>query len=158
MYTINKKGHAILETEATVPYEAATGPTWTRYFEAFKEEKIFATRCDSCKRVLVPARSFCPDCFVEIDEWVELSGEGEVKGWSLTDFHYFGMPTPPPFVTAEIRLDGSDTNFWHLVGGFDLHDLNLVRKMLKIGTRVRPVWKKEKQGCILDIEYFEPIG
>lgn len=157
MYKVNKKGHAILETQATVPYESAMGPTWWRFFDGFKQEKIFGTRCPACRRVLVPARSFCGDCFVDTAEWVELSGEGEIVGWSLTNFHYFGMPTEPPFVTAEIHPDGGDTHFWHLVGGFDLHDLDLVRRTLKIGTRVRPVWRKEKKGCILDIEYFEPI-
>ena len=81
-----------------------------------------------------------------------------IGGWSLTDFHYFGMPTDPPFITAEIRHDGSDTNFYHLVSGFDLSDLELVRRTMKIGTHVRAVWRKEKKGCILDIEYFEPIG
>jgi uncharacterized OB-fold protein len=157
MYTLNKKGHAILETEASLRYESATGPTWWRYFEEFKKERIFGTRCPACKRVLVPARSFCADCFVAMDEWVQVSNEGQVLGWSLTNYHYFGMPTDPPFISAEIRLDGSDSNFYHLVGGFDLTDLELVRRTMKIGTRVRAVWKKEKTGSILDIDYFEPI-
>lgn len=157
MYKLNKKGQAILETEAAITYELATGPTWWRYFEEFKNEKIFGTRCPECRQVLVPARSFCPDCFVDMDEWVELSNEGEVTGWSLTNYHYFGMPTEPPFITAQIRLDGSDSDLYHLVGGFDLTDLDLVRKTMKIGTRVRAVWKKEKKGCILDIEHFKPI-
>ncbi len=157
MYKLNKKGHAILEVEASLRYESATGPTWWRYFEEFKNERIFGVRCPECKRVFVPARSFCADCFVVLEEWVQVSNEGQVLGWSLTDFHYFGMPTDPPFITAEILLDGSDSNFYHLVAGFDLSDLELVRRTMKIGTRVRAVWKKEKKGCILDIDYFEPI-
>jgi hypothetical protein len=157
MYKLNRKGHAIMETEATLPYELATGPTWHRYFDEFKREKIFGTKCPQCRKVFVPARAFCPACFVDIDEWVELSNEGEVLGWSLTHIHYFGMPTKPPFICAQIRLDGSDTDLLHLVGGFDLNDLDLVRKTMRIGTRVKAVWKKEKKGCILDIEYFKPI-
>ncbi|MBU2552727.1 MAG: Zn-ribbon domain-containing OB-fold protein [Proteobacteria bacterium] len=158
MYTLNKKGHAIMEVEASIPYESATGPTWWRYFEEFKNEKIFGTRCPSCERVLVPARSFCPDCFVEMGEWVELAGEGEVTGWSLTNFHYFGMPVPPPYISAQILLDGTNCDFYHMVGGFDLSDLDLVRKTMKIGTRVKAVWKPEKKGCILDILHFKPVG
>ena len=157
MYTLNKKGHAILETEATVPYELAKGPNWWRFFEEFKNERIFGTKCPECQRVLVPARGFCPDCFMDMDEWVEISTEGEVTGWSMTNFHYFGMPTEPPFITAQIRLDGSDTDFYHLVGGFDLTDLDLVTRTMKIGTRVKAVWKEEKKGCIMDIDYFKPV-
>ena len=51
MYKLNKKGHAILEVEASLRYESATGPTWWRYFEEFKDERIFGTRCPECKRV-----------------------------------------------------------------------------------------------------------
>jgi len=158
MYTLNKRGQAIMEAEVSIPYESATGPTWHRYFESFKHEKIFGTKCPECGRVLVPARSFCSDCFVEMDDWIELSNEGEVTGWSLTNYHYFGMPTEPPFISAKILLDGADNTFSHLVGGFDLNDLELVRRTMKIGTRGRAVWRKEKKGCILDVEYFIPIG
>jgi uncharacterized OB-fold protein len=157
MYEFNKKGHAILEAEASIPYELATGPTWWRYFEAFKEEKIFGTRCPRCNRVMVPAWTMCTDCFVEADEWVELSGEGEINGWSLTNYSYFGMPKEPPFVVAQMGLDGADTDFWHFIGGIDLKDMDLVTRTIKIGSRVRPVWRKEKQGCVYDIDYFEVI-
>ena len=157
MLTLNSKGYPILEAEASIPYEVAMGPSWYRFFEGFKEEKIFGTRCPKCKRILVPARSFCSRCFVDMDEWIEVSNEGEVVGWSLTSYHYFGMPTEPPFITAFIRLDGSDNDFNHLVRGFDLTDLNLVTETMKIGTRVKAVWRKEKKGCIMDIEYFEPV-
>jgi uncharacterized OB-fold protein len=157
MYEFNKKGHAIMEVEASIPYELSTGPTWWQYFEEFKNEKIFATRCPRCNRVMVPAWSFCNDCFVEAKEWVELSGEGEINGWSLTNYSYFGMPKDPPFVVAQMALDGADTDFWHFIGGIDLNDMDLVTATIKIGSRVKPVWRKEKKGCIYDIDYFEVI-
>ena len=157
MYTLNKEGIPILEAEASIPYEIATGRTWWRYFEGHKMEKIFGTRCPECKKVLVPAWPICADCFVETDEWVELSGEGEIVGWSLTNFSYFGMPKEPPFIVAQIRLDGGDTDFWHFIGGIDLSDLEYLTKTLKLGTRVKPLWREEKKGCVYDIEYFEPI-
>jgi len=157
MYRLNKQGHAILDLEASVPYELATGPTWWRYFEGIKNEKILGTQCPSCKRVMVPAWSICTDCFVQADKWVELTGEGEIIGWSLTNYSYFGMPKEPPFVVAQIRLDGGDTDFWHFIGGIDLTDLDLVTRTVKIGSRVRPVWRKQKQGCVYDIDYFEVI-
>jgi len=158
MLTKNKKGHPIIEAEASVPYELATGPSWHRFFEGFKNEKIYGSRCPQCQRVLVPARSFCPRCFVDMGEWIEVSNEGEVVGWSLTNYHFFGMPTEPPFISGLIRLDGADNDFYHLVGGFDLKNLELVTRTMKIGTRVKAVWKEKKQGCIMDIKYFRPTA
>ncbi|MFH1349326.1 MAG: Zn-ribbon domain-containing OB-fold protein [Pseudomonadota bacterium] len=157
MLKLDKKGYPILEAEAIIPYESAFGPTWHGFFEGFKEEKIFGTRCSKCNRVLVPARSFCPRCFVDMEEWVEVSNEGEVVAWALTDYEYFGMPTKPPFVSALIKLDGTDCSFLHLIGGFDLRDLETVRKTIKNGMKVRAVWEKEKKGQIMDIKYFEPV-
>jgi uncharacterized protein len=157
MYTINKKGQAILEAQASIPYELATGSTWWKYFEAFKKEKIMGTKCPECNRVFVPAWPICSDCFVETDEWVELSGNGVIAGWSLTNYSYFGMPRQPPFIVAQIRLEGGGTDFWHFIGGVDMTDLDAVTQTIKIGTRVRPVWKEEKVGCVYDIDYFEPV-
>lgn len=68
----------------------------------------------------VPARSFCPRCFIRNDEWVEVSQTGKIVAWALTKYEYFGMPTKPPFIGALIRLDNTDSNFLHLVGGFDM--------------------------------------
>jgi hypothetical protein len=157
MITYDKEGNPILEIEARIPYELASGPTWYRFFEGFKQEKILGTRCPKCNRVLVPARTFCSRCFVDMEEWIEVSQVGNVISWVITDYEYFGMPTKPPFINSLIQLDGTDCGFIHLIGGFDLKDINIVRKTVKAGMRVKAHWRKEKTGCILDIEYFKPI-
>ena len=157
MLTLNKKGYPIMEAEGSVQYELAAGPSWLRFFEGFKQEKIYGSRCPSCKRVLVPARAFCSQCFEDMHEWVEVSDEGVIAGWSLTNFHYFGMPTEPPFITGMIRLDGSDSELVNLIGGFDLTDLDLVRRTVKIGGRVKAVWREKKKGEVRDLQYFKPI-
>jgi len=152
-----KSEYDILTDKVAIPYEIAAGPTWTRFFEGFRQEKIYGTRCPKCKRVLVPARSFCPRCFVDTDEWIEISQEGSIVSWALTEYEYYGMPTKPPFIGALIRLDGTDSNFLHLIGGFDLSDPEFVRKTVKNGMKVKAVWNKEKKGHIMDIKYFEPV-
>jgi uncharacterized OB-fold protein len=67
------------------------------------------------------------------------------------------MPTKPPFIGALIRLDGTDSNFLHLIGGIDLSDAEYVRRTIKNGMRVTVVWNAEKKGHILDIKYFKPL-
>ncbi len=157
MITYDKKGNPILEAEVRIPYELALGSTWYRFYEEFKREKIFGTRCVQCNRVLVPARTFCPRCLVDMEEWVEVSQEGVVVTWALTDYEYFGMPTSPPFINSVIRLDRTDCGFIHLIGGFEIGDLDSVRKNVTAGMKVKAVWREEKEGCIMDIKYFEPV-
>jgi uncharacterized OB-fold protein len=153
---MNKEFRTI-ETEVRLPYRLAYGETWTRFFEGMKEEKIYGSKCTKCNRVLVPARTFCPRCFVDTDEWVECSQEGTLICWVLTNYRYFAQPIEPPFISALIKLDGTDCNFLHLIGGFDLTNLEAVREKVKNGMKVKAVWEEEKLGGILDLKYFKPI-
>jgi uncharacterized OB-fold protein len=154
MVTYTRDGYPIIEAEARITYELAQGPVWQRFFEGLKQEKILGNRCPKCRRVLVPARSFCPRCFVDMGEWLEVGQEGELVGWCLTEIGYFGMPIEPPFITGVINLDGADCSFIHLVGGLDLSDVGAVRRVVRNGMRVRVVWNATKSGCIMDIRYF----
>ncbi|MBW1682001.1 MAG: Zn-ribbon domain-containing OB-fold protein [Deltaproteobacteria bacterium] len=157
MITRDKKGNPILEAEARIPYELALGPTVHRFFEGFKQRKILGTRCHACGRVLVPARSFCPRCFVDMNEWVEVSQEGRVLSWAVTNYEYFGMPTKPPFIQSLILLGGTDCGFMHLIGGVDLSDVDRVGRIVKTGMTVRAVWRESRTGCIMDIQHFAPV-
>ncbi len=147
-----------IETEVRLPYRLAYGETWTRFFEGMKEEIIYGSKCTKCNRVLVPARTFCPRCFVDTDDWVECSQEGTLICWVLTNYRYYAQPIEPPFISALIKLDGTDCNFLHLIGGFDLTNLEAVRDKIKNGMKVKAVWEEEKLGGILDLKYFKPIG
>lgn len=146
-----------LKTVVELPYEVAYGPTLTKFFEGFKEEKILGTKCGKCNRVLVPARTFCPRCFVDLDRWVEVGQAGTVETWCLVSYRYYGMAKEPPYVTALIRLDGADVSFTHFIGGFDMSSIDRVRERVKTGMRVKAMWRKDKNGDIFDIEYFEPV-
>ena len=151
------KEYRTIETAVSLPYQLAYGKTWTRFFDGFKEEKIFGTKCSKCNRIFVPARTFCPRCFIDTDEWIECSQEGIVTAWVLTNYSYYAQPVKPPFVSGLIRLDGTDVDFVHLIGGFELTDFETVAKNVKTGMKVKAVWEDHKKGHILDIKYFTPI-
>lgn len=151
------KKYRTMETEIRLPYRIAYGETWTRFFEGMKEEKIFGTKCSKCNRVLVPARTFCPRCFVNTDEWVQCSQEGRLVAWVLVNYTFFEQLIKPPFITGVIRLDGTDVDFLHLIGGFDMSNTEAVKKTIQTGMKVKAVWEKEKKGHILDIKYFTPF-
>ena len=151
------KHFSTLEHDVWLPYKFAVGPVFQRFYEGLKEEKILGNRCPQCNRVLVPARSFCPKCNVDMDEWVEVSQEGEIVTWTVANEPFFGMPVETPFIGALIRLDGTDCDLLHLVGGIDLGSPDAIADKVKKGTRVKAVWRAEREGHMLDIHYFMPI-
>ncbi len=152
-----KEKSRIIEGTIVLPYRWAMGPVFSRFFEEFRDKKIMGTKCPKCKRVLVPAREFCPRCFEDTKEWVQVSDKGKIKTWSLITFEFSGQAIPPPYITGLIDLDGADTSLSHFIGGIDLFDLEKAKDQVKIGMRVQAKWRNERQGNIRDIEYFEPI-
>lgn len=142
----------------SLPYNWSMGPTTTRFYEEFKNKRIMGTRCEKCNRVLIPARSFCSGCFVETTNWVQVSDEGTIRTWVLINFSYEGQPMAPPYITGIIDLDGADVGLPHFVGGVELDDVETVAKKVRIGGRVKAVWKENREGHILDIDYFKPIN
>ncbi len=146
-----------IRAEVVVPYELAVGRTWSKFYDTLKEEKIIGTKCRGCNRVFIPPRTFCPRCFEEMDEWVEVSQEGTLETWVLVNMPFYGQQLKIPYISAQIRLDGSDTGFTHQIGGFDVSDFDKVREKVKLGGRVKAVWSKEKKGDVLDIAFFEII-
>ena len=140
-----------------LPYHFALGPAFHRWFEGLKQEKILGNKCPKCKKVLVPARSFCPECNVDMGEWVEVSQEGQIVTYTIAHKDFYGAPSKPPFVYAMIRLDGTDCNFLHLVGNVDLSDPKKLTSKITQGIRVKAVWNKEKKGHMLDLKYFQPV-
>jgi uncharacterized OB-fold protein len=152
----NEEPRVIRQT-ISLPYKWALGPVFSRFFDEFKEKRIMGTRCESCHRVLVPARSFCPRCFERTSEWVQVSDEGTIVTFAMINFPYEGQPKPPPYVNGVIDLDGADVGFTHFVGGIDLSDPETVKDKVQIGMRVKAVWKDKREGNIFDIDYFEPI-
>ena len=152
------KYFSTLKHNVWLPYRFALGPVFHRFFEGLKEEKIWGNKCPRCGKVLVPARTFCPECKLDMDEWVQVSQEGQVAAWTLAAKEFYGAPVEPPFIGALIRLDGTDCDFLHLVGGFETTDLETVKSKIKRGTRVKAVWSEEKKGNMLDLKYFQPVG
>jgi uncharacterized OB-fold protein len=57
----------------------------------------------------------------------------------------------PPFAYGLIDLDGADRAIVHFISSADL-------SQLKSGMRVRPVFKQDRSGNFLDINYFTPVG
>jgi uncharacterized OB-fold protein len=96
-----------------------------------------------------------------MDEYVPLKDTGTVNTFSLCYVTWDVKRIKDPELPAVIELDGasqlSDTSV--IMGGI-MHKLGEVDpKEVKIGMRVKAVWKKanQREGAITDILYFKPI-
>jgi uncharacterized OB-fold protein len=134
-------------------YAWDTGVAVSEYLRGLKREVILARECDRCRRVLVPPRMFCEQCFRPTDRWVEVEDTGRVNTFSVCYIRWDLEPLETPELPAVIEIDGASPGigFMHKLGDVDPDDI-------AIGMEVQAVWKPERDrvGSILDIEYFRP--
>ncbi len=132
-------------------YTRYAGRTGSRFLIELRDnKKIMGTKCPVCGKVYVPARSLCYVCFKPMDQWVEVSTEGTLMSYTLVYQSEPSYPVKTPFAYGIIKLDGADTGFAHIIG--EVNPTNL-----KIGMRVKAVFKDKRVGSILDISHFKPV-
>lgn len=137
-----------------MPYSWTVGRVGSRFLAELRDHcRILANRCSKCAVVWVPPRMRCPECFELIDErsWREVGPEGTLRHFTIVHYEHPAQPMKPPFAYGLIDLDGADRAFPHLISGTDL-------KQLKPGLKLKPVFRPDRQGSVLDIAYFVPAG
>ncbi|HEY4409800.1 MAG TPA: Zn-ribbon domain-containing OB-fold protein, partial [Acidimicrobiia bacterium] len=137
-------------------YDHAYGPYYGRMFDELAfDRRILGTSCPQCKSVLVPPRELCDVCYVRTERWVDVSDTGVLKAFSIIHLKFVGQTREPPYVYAEITLDGAATRLVHTIGGIDV---DKAADTLRPGMKVRAVWKDDKPtGTLEDILHFEPL-
>ena len=134
-----------------VPYRYSMGATTSKFFiEIRDQKKILGIRCPKCKVVFVPPRSTCGRCFSPLDKWVKVSDQGTLQTYTIVHYPTPVQPAPTPLIYGVIKLDGADTGLAHLINEADY-------EKLRVGMRVRAVFKEERVGNMLDILYFKPV-
>ena len=130
-----------------------SGEAGDAFFKKLKDEgKFLAAKCRKCGHVYFPPRLYCEFDFSET-EFVEVSGEGCVKAFSVVSYDADGNKMENPEIYALIEMDGTDGSIIHLLGEVDPENI-------EIGMRVKPVLKQkeEREGRITDILYFRPVS
>lgn len=137
-------------------YRHSYGPYYGRLFdEIATSRRILGVRCPACESVLVPPRAVCEVCYVRTAEWVDVADTGVLQAFSVIHLEFVGQKRKPPYVYAEIILDGSATRLIHTIGGIGADE---AVERLAPGTRVRAVWGDgAPTGSLEDIDYFEVI-
>lgn len=146
----------VVPYEMTLHYEHAFGPYYGRLFDEIKtNRRLMGVRGTSAEGgALLPPREIDDISHKPTGTWVEVSQTGTVRAMSVIYLEFIGQKQPPPYIYAEIMLDGASTRLIHNVAGIDM---SKAKDLVKPGTRVRAVWRETRTGSLDDISHFEPI-
>ena len=136
-------------------YEHAFGPYYGRMFDEIKtSRRIMGLKCPAGDGAYLPPREVCDITHKRTGIWVDVKDTGTVRGMSVIHMEFIGQKLTPPYIYAEIKLDGASTRLIHTV---KVDDMSQAKELVKPGTRVRAVWSDKATGSMEDIEYFEVI-
>jgi uncharacterized OB-fold protein len=134
-----------------VPYTWSVGEVGSRFLTELRDyKKIFGTRCGKCNTVYVPPKKTCGQCFLNLQEWMEVGPQGTLITHTVVHYQSPVMLMKPPFAYGIILLDKANTGLVHLLDEVKFEEI-------KTNMRVEPVFKDERTGDILDIKYFRPV-
>lgn len=137
--------------ELSVSFRYTPGVGNTAFFEALRDRGEFlGSRCDTCGVTYLPARVFCERCLREIEPAVVCGPEGTLTSWTVARVDVDDRPLDEAVRYGLVRLDGADTVF--------LHRLIDLESDPEIGMRVRAVLSPIRDGSIMDIDGFAPVG
>jgi acetyl-CoA C-acetyltransferase len=146
-----------IDYEPDLRYAWDNGAALTTYLDGFKQGKIRGSHCDTCGRMMIPARAFCETCNLrDIHDYYDLPDTGTVQTFTLSNVDWDSSPLPRGKVNifAVIAIDGAteDMGLFHRLG-------EVKPKDVKIGMKVKAVWKpaSERVGSVLDLKYFRPL-
>jgi uncharacterized protein len=153
-YVANEAEEPVSGIEAPIylKYQFTAGQATARYLVQLKNGKLVGQRCPSCSNVYIPPRGSCAACGVPTQEEVELSNKATVQSYTIVYIPIPGNPIKPPYVIANLVLDGANLSFLHLLSECNNDDV-------RIGMRVEAVWKPEEEWthAMENIKYFKPI-
>lgn len=153
-YVQNEAEEAVsgIECPSYLKYNFTAGHATARYLLQVKNGKLMGQRCPSCSNVYIPPRGSCAACGVPTEEEVELSNKATVESFTIVYIPIPNNPIKPPYVIANLVLDGANLSFLHLLSECNNDEV-------RIGMRVEAVWKPEEEWgyAMENIKYFKPI-
>lgn len=142
----------IMTTPIRLHYRHTTSVEEDRYLRALAEGRIIGQRCPGCRKVYVPPR-VCPACGIAPDEVVPVADRGTVTTFCVVNVPFAGQRLTPPYVVAQVLLDGADIPVPHLI-------LGVPAERVRMGLRVAAVWRDRSAWSTTpeNIDHFEPSG
>ncbi|OLD14461.1 MAG: hypothetical protein AUI50_03840 [Crenarchaeota archaeon 13_1_40CM_2_52_14] len=126
--------------------------------EEFRRElrdngRFLVSKCSKCKNTYIPARMYCPDCFIEMKDQFPIDMPGYVYSFTSVNRNRSGSDTDSPIMVCLVKFEGVKGGIVHLI---NMDDPNRV----SIGMKVTPSLRNqsERTGAITDIIAFIPIS
>ena len=125
--------------------------------EEFRRElrdngRFLAAKCSKCKNTHIPARLFCPQCFLEMKDLFPIDKPGYVYAFTSVANGRNGSETEKPNIVALVKFES--------VKGGIVHRLQVDGAgEVVIGTKVQPILKERanRTGALADIIAFKPV-
>jgi uncharacterized OB-fold protein len=142
----------VMTTPIRLHYRHTTSAEESRYLRALAQGRLLGQRCPVCRKVYLPPR-VCPADGVPPDEEVEVADRGTVTTFCVVNVPFAGQRLDPPYVVAQVLLDGADIPLPHLV-------LGVPAEQVRMGMRVAAVWREPGEWSTTpeNIAHFEPSG
>ncbi len=132
----------------------SAGEAMSRFLNELKEGNLVGRECRGCKRILFPPRMFCEECFKPTTRWVQLKDTGTIETYSISYIDKDAKRITEPIFVGVISIDGASEKMglMHYFGEVSKDEIH-------IGMKVRAKWKPadQREGSVLDIEYFRPL-
>lgn len=143
----------IMYSPVNLDYRFTASDHTSRFLESIKNGQFIGSQVSEGSPVYVPPRPVCPETGLKAERLVELPDTGKVHWYTIVHIPIPDNPIKPPFVVANILLDGADITFLHLISGCENEDI-------EIGMRVKAVWKPEAERTHspANIHFFAPIA
>jgi len=150
-----KQGEYLDTVERFEPkYSWAAGVAISKFLEEMKKGRLIGRKCSNCKRILIPPRMYCEQCYRPTDDWEYVKDTGTINTFSISHVGTDARRLSEPILVAVVDIDGASP------GMGILHTLGEVEPAkVRIGMKVKAVWKppSQRQGAITDIRYFKPM-
>jgi uncharacterized protein len=139
-------------TPIRLDYTYTPGTAPSQFLRGMKEGRILGRRCPGCSKVYVPPRGSCPMCGLEFAEEVEVADTGTLVTFAVVNVNFANRVIDLPYVSGEVRFDGSDTTSMVLVQGIPVDEV-------RMGMRVKAHWipKDQWDFTFANIDYVEPL-
>ena len=141
-----------IEVPIYLQYGFTAGAALSRFLAGIREGRIMGQRCPACASVYVPPRGSCSRCGIPTEEEVQVSDQGVIESFTIVHIPIPGNPIKPPFIAANIRLDGTDMACLHLVS-------EVATEKVHVGMRVQAVWRPREEWdyTFENIAWFKPV-
>ncbi|UER53360.1 hypothetical protein HJG43_00930 [Kineosporiaceae bacterium SCSIO 59966] len=146
--------HVMIPGAWHLDFQHAAGPAASRFLTTLRDRGVLtASPCPRCRRVRVPPRDFCEECFVPTsDDWLDVGPQAVVEAATIGYTSFPGYPEPP-YALVYARPDRADTAIGNFLHGLDLADYHVALERMHIGARVSAVFAAERSALVTDFHW-----